>query len=393
MKKDIIYILLMTLSVGGAERHASYIANHLSDLGYDVRIILIADGCVDYQLRDNIKVVDLQNESYPENVLKLSFFQKAKLKFLRRFSKKRFDWYDQKLYVVNHFAKKVEYYLSKQDRIENSLIISFLSQPNISACYSKKKCGYKVIMAEFSSPQDEFEKNAPENKLKERYFKLCDGFIFQTEGQREFYSYLKNINTRIIPNPIEIISVEATGVRSKEIVNFCRLSTAKNIPLLIDAFSRLHKEYPDYKVVIYGEGPEKQNIQNRIKENRLEDNVELRPFAPNVLALICDCAMFVSSSDREGISNSMIEAMAIGLPTICTDCPAGGARMMIRPYENGILTPVGDEEALYKAMKYMIENPDKAERMGKQAMEVREVLRKDKILNMWVQFIEEVLEK
>ncbi len=383
----------MTLSVGGAERHASYIANHLSDLGYDVRIILLADGCVDYQLRDNILVVDLQKEIYPENVLKFSYFQKAKLKILRRFSKERFGWYDQKLYVVNNYAKKVEYYLSKQERIENSLVISFLSQPNISACYGKKKCGYKVIMAEFSSPQDEFAKNAPENKLKKRYFKLCDGFIFQTEGQRAFYSYLKNVNTKIIPNPIEIISVEATGVRSKEIVNFCRLSTAKNIPLLIDAFAKLHKEFPDYKLVIYGEGPEKQNIQNRIKEKRLETNVELRPFASNVLELICDCAMFVSSSDREGLSNSMIEAMAIGMPTICTDCPAGGARMMIRSYENGILTPVGDDEALYKAMKYMIENPDKAEQMGKQAMEVREVLRKEIILNMWVEFIEKVLEK
>ena len=83
MKMDRIYILLMTLSVGGAERHASYIANHLSDLGYDVRIILLADGCVDYQLRDNIKVVDLQKEIYPENVLKLSYFQKAKLKILK----------------------------------------------------------------------------------------------------------------------------------------------------------------------------------------------------------------------------------------------------------------------------------------------------------------------
>lgn len=388
-----IYIVLHSLSIGGAERHATYIANHLSDLGYDVSIILLADGCVDYPLRDNIKVVDLQKEIYPENVLKLSFFQKAKLKVLRRFSKERFDWYDQKLHVVNNFAKKVEYYLSKQERIENSLVISFLSLPNISACYGKKKCGYKVIMAEFSSPQDEFAKNAPENKLKKRYFKLCDGFIFQTEEQRKFYSYLNNINARIIPNPIEIITVKTTGVRSKEIVNFCRLSTAKNIPLLIDAFSRLHKEYPDYKVVIYGEGPEKQNIQNLIKENQLENNVELRPFASNVLELICDCAMFVSSSDREGISNSMIEAMAIGMPTICTDCPAGGARMMIRPYENGILTPVGDVEALYKAMKYMIENPDKAERMGEKAMEIRETLKKEKILNKWVEFVEEVLEK
>ncbi len=393
MKKGKIYILLMTLSVGGAERHASYIANHLSDLGYDVVVILLADGRVDYQLRDNIKVIDLQKEIYPENLLKTSLFQKTKLKFLRCFSKKKFDWYDQKLYVVNNFAKKVEYYLSKQEGIESGLVISFLSQPNISACYGKKKCKYKVIMAEFSSPQDEFTKDAPENKLKHKYFKLCDGFIFQTEEQKAFYSYLKKIDTKIIPNPIEQIDVVTTGKRNKEIVNFCRLSTAKNIPLLIDAFSRLYKEYPDYKLIIYGEGPEKQNIQNQIKENQLETSVELKPFASNVLELICNCAMFVSSSDREGLSNSMIEAMAIGMPTICTDCPAGGARMMIRSYENGILTPVGNVESLYEAMKYMIENPDKAEQMGMQAMEVREILRKEKILDKWVNLIGEVLEK
>lgn len=383
----------MTLSVGGAERHASYIANYLSDLGYSVSIILLSNGCVYYQLRENIKVVDLQKEEYPENILRLSLFQKVKLKFYKCFSGKRFDKYDQKLYVINNYAKKVKYYLSKRDEIENSLVISFLSLPNISACYGKKKCGYKVIMAEFSSPQDEFAKNAPENKLKQRYFKLCDGFIFQTEDQRVFYNYLKNNNTKIIPNPIEWINVEASGDRSKEIVNFCRLSTAKNIPLLVDAFSKLNKEYPDYKLVIYGEGPEKQNIQNRIKEKRLEDKVELRPFASNVLELIRDSAMFVSSSDREGISNSMIEAMAVGMPTICTDCPAGGARMFIRPYDNGILTPVGDVDALYKAMKYMIENPDKAEQMGKKAMEVRKILKKEKILSQWSDFISEIVDK
>ena len=392
MSRKKIYILLLTLSVGGAERHASSIANYLSDLGYDVSILLLSNGFVDYHLNEDIDVVDLSKIEFPDSVLKVNTVQKVRLKFYKTISDEKFKWYDQKMYVLNTFVKKTEYYLSKQKNIENSLVISFLSQPNISACYGKKKCGYKVIMAEFASPKNEFVENAPENKLKQRYFKLCDGFIFQTEEQRDFYHYLKNTKTRIIPNPIEQIDVKSSGNRNKEIVNFCRLSTAKNIPLLVDAFALLHREYPEYKLVIYGEGPEKQNILNCISECNLNESVEIRPFASNVLELVCDCGMFVSSSDREGISNSMIEAMAIGMPTICTDCPAGGARMFIKPYENGILTPVGDAQALYKAMKYMIENPDKAEQMGKNAMEIRETLKKEKILAQWADFINEIIE-
>ena len=100
--------------------------------------------------------------------------------------------------------------------------------------------------------------------------------------------------------------------------------------------------------------------------------------------------MFVTSSDREGISNSMLEAMAIGLPVISTDCPAGGARMFIEPYQNGILVPVRDPEALYNAMKFMIDHPEKAELMSQNAVAIKNTLEKNKILEQWLEFLEDV---
>ena len=68
--------------------------------------------------------------------------------------------------------------------------------------------------------------------------------------------------------------------------------------------------------------------------------------------------MFVSSSDFEGISNSMLEALGMGLPVVVTDCPVGGARMVIKSGENGILVPVGDTQAMYEAMRSVLKDPD-----------------------------------
>ena len=98
--------------------------------------------------------------------------------------------------------------------------------------------------------------------------------------------------------------------------------------------------------------------------------------------------MFVSSSDHEGLSNSMLEAMAIGLPTVCTDCPCGGARMVIEDRENGILTPVGDKDALYRAMCEVIDNDVLRNKISENALRVKESYSLDKILGEWKSIIE-----
>ena len=97
--------------------------------------------------------------------------------------------------------------------------------------------------------------------------------------------------------------------------------------------------------------------------------------------------MFVSSSDFEGMSNSMLEAMALGLPCVCTDCPAGGARAVIKDGENGLLTPVGDSHALYLAMKKVAENPELAAKLSKNSVKIREEQSVDKIIKKWMELI------
>ena len=174
-------------------------------------------------------------------------------------------------------------------------------------------------------------------------------------------------------------------------MNFCRLSPQKNLFMLIDAFYLFHKEYDDYVLTIYGRGELKDKLIKYIDKLGLQNSVFIKDFDLDIHNKIKDCAMFVSSSDFEGISNSMLEALAIGLPTICTDCPAGGAKMYIDSYKNGILVPVRDTNALYKAMKYIVENPEKADNMSKNAVLIKEVLMPNKIYSRWLETIQSLI--
>ena len=107
-------------------------------------------------------------------------------------------------------------------------------------------------------------------------------------------------------------------------------------------------------------------------------------FSSDIHEKMRDAAMFVSSSDYEGISNSMLEALAMGVPTVVTDCPVGGARLMIQDGVNGVLVPVGDADAMYQGMKKVIEDADFAERIAVEAYKVRERYPIEKVSEMWI---------
>ncbi|MDU6786002.1 MAG: glycosyltransferase, partial [Veillonella sp.] len=110
-------------------------------------------------------------------------------------------------------------------------------------------------------------------------------------------------------------------------------------------------------------------------------------FASNILEKVAPCSMFVSSSDFEGISNSMLEALGMGLPVVVTDCPVGGARMVIKSGENGILVPVGDTQAMYEAMRSVLKDPALAAKLSQNAIKVRDEFPLWKIAKRWLEVL------
>lgn len=104
-------------------------------------------------------------------------------------------------------------------------------------------------------------------------------------------------------------------------------------------------------------------------------------------------AMFVLSSDYEGLPNVLIEAMAMGLPVISTDCPSGGPANLIEDGRNGLLVPVGDENALYKAMSSIAESEELASMLGENALKIKEKLDAAVVAERWRNYLGEVAKK
>ena len=237
-----------------------------------------------------------------------------------------------------------------------AVVITFLNSCISLAAICSLFVNNTFVFSERNDPT-KYPTKKIKRKIRDELFKCADVCVFQTSEAKSHFSQKVQRNGVVIPNPINnnLPEINRTN-ESRHIVAFGRLSKQKNFPMLICAFRKLVEMYPDFELDIYGndEG-EKDTLLKLIKELKLENAVHLNGFTNQVFDIFNNCAMYVSTSDYEGISNSMLEALAMGVPSICTDCPVGGAREMIDSGVNGILIPVGDVDALFRAMKKIVE--------------------------------------
>jgi glycosyltransferase involved in cell wall biosynthesis len=276
---------------------------------------------------------------------------------------------------------------------KNAAVISFLYQSIFHTLLSVNKCN-NVIISERADPEQCLNSQTNIAFFREMFPK-ADVMVFQSEGAKECFEKIAKINGKVIYNPVRAdLPQPLTETRNKTVVNFCRLAKQKNIHLLIDAFVLFWEQHKDYSLRIIGgwstDGGQEyiEQVKKHAKDSICPDKILFLPQSLHVHDDVLQDGMFVSSSDYEGMSNSMLEAMAIGLPTICTDCPAGGARAIIIDHENGILTPVGDVQALAAAMVEVADNADLAEKLSENGVKVREQLSTEKIVNQWIELID-----
>lgn len=384
-----------SLATGGAERRLIAIANQFVTCGAQVKIALLDAPKVVFQVDPRVEIVflkqdeknwELEGNTSTVNFIDcqkhhtLSLWERLRLHFLQRFNRKSHAIEDTRFFLRQRYANRIKYFLQKYP---DWTVVSFMSFCNVSTMMALQKLTNQAFFVECTSPEIEFPVGHPMNALKKRYYPRAQGGIYQTEEARDFYIWLQNKKS-VIPNPVSGNYPDRhEGTRRKTVVSFARIEKEKNFPLLLDAFSLLLHDYPEYKLSIYGEGSAKAQLIEYARTLGLSERVTFHPFDVALHDKIKDCAMFVSSSNREGISNSMLEAMAIGLPTICTDCPAGGARMMIQPRHNGLLVPMHDKQALYLAMKKLIEKPELADKLSRNSVKIKEDLAIDKIARQW----------
>ena len=396
MNNNIVFTIKQ-MSGGGAERVISLLSNSFAERGYNTTLIITHQSLKDADLTNiqkNVHTIFLEDEVTRESK-KLKSFLMLKSRFTgkidRTILRKSDDRYLIKKYEVRNYDK-IKWLKNHYAQNSPNSIIAFLNDSVFLSLLSSGK-NDKVIISERNDPRQSLSSKTNLAFFKTMYPK-ADEMVFQSPDAMQWYRENTSVKGRIIFNPIKPgLPKMVIGERKKKIVNFCRISSQKNLHLLVKAFELFTKEYPDYELYIYGDtvgnGAEGyvNDLKEKIKQLNCNDRIYIMPAQRNIDDLVKDYAMFVSSSDFEGMSNSMLEAMAIGLPTICTDCPAGGARAVIKDHENGILVPVNDVKALANAMKEVAGNHALAKKLSVNSTKLLEKLSVDKIVNQWMEII------
>lgn len=344
-------IFIPTLNKGGAERVTVRLANYIVSEGYDCEIITVTE--------------PTENEYLVSEGVRRTSIKKLSILNLRR------------AIIASHADVLL---------IMDTPICLYA----IPACFGLP---IKTVVSERSAP-GQFEGKKLTKILSRFLMRFSDGFVFQTGEVKQYYS--KNLKGRgvVIPNPIQVSELPPPyegGTREKKIVTVGRLKSVKNHKMLIHAFADINDEYPDYSLIIYGEGELRPELENLINSLKMNDRIHLPGNQNNILNIIRSASIFVMTSDYEGMPNALIEAMSVGLPCISTDCPSGGARSLIESGKNGILIPVGDKEALINVIRKLLNNPLWAENLGHKALEIRSLLDMKKIGTRWISYLDNLL--
>lgn len=283
--------------------------------------------------------------------------------------------------------KQVKQLRNEIKRMNPDTVVAFEYHVAIKVVAATLGIRCRLVVSERNDPH-KLDAQLVKRVMRNFAYQHSDILVCQTNDAKAYFSKRIQKKSVVILNPItDKLPEWNLENHNKTIINFCRLEKQKNIPLLLEAFSKVHEKHSDYSLAIYGSGNEEQYIQQLITDMNLSDCVSLAPFVSDIHNIAAQSAMFVSSSDFEGLSNSMLEAMAMGMPVVCTDCPIGGARMVIQNRVNGLLVPIRDKETLANAMIWMIEHPEMINQISCEAEKIKVSLSKHKIIEMWMRII------
>lgn len=362
-----IVFLALTLTRGGAERVIANLCNEALSEKYRVSIITCMNRPVGYELKPGIEHICIEKTS---------------------------DMHYRNL--GERFLKRRKLLKQVLEECKPDVLLCFLPEPNFLALSLKKYFDFPMIISVRNDPVREY-KNPVYKALMRVLYPKADGYVFQTRQAMEYFGFSQHIMEKgcVIPNPLgrEFVDYHriAEAERKKVIVNVGKLSGQKNQSLLIRAFGKIADSHPEYVLHIYGEGDKRTELKELADSLGLQDRVVLCGNVSELHKKTEDAALFVLSSDYEGMPNALMEAMAMGIPCISTDCPCGGPDYLIQNGENGLLVPVNDVDKLAEAMDRLLTDRVLAEQMGKNAVKISKMLDPDVIHGTWEQYIRQYI--
>lgn len=353
-----IALFIASLSRGGSERVAVTLAGYLAKKGYKVSLV------TQYQKENEFPL--------PEGVE-------------RYFSEITEEEKGGRLY--NIFAR-----LAKLRRIWKELdpdvVLSFIGKNNLMAILTTRGLGIPVAAAVRGEPSEEYASSLM-MKAANLLFPLAAAVVLQTEKSKDYFSRRAVKHAVVLKNQLsETFLVPLyEGERKKRIVMVGRIDSNKNHEMGIRAFAALAERYPEYDLLILGEGDKRSELSKLVRDLKLEERIQLPGACSDVRDQIKDAEIFMLTSYSEGVPNTLLEAMAQGLACISTDCPSKGPAQIIKDGENGLLVPVGNVEALTEALGRLLGDTMLREQIANKGLSVRKEYAGETVNREWEDFL------
>lgn len=354
-----------SMGKGGAEHVISILSRYFAQDGYDVVVTTLWRADNEYPLDSRVRRVDVGLTEMEETKGRLA---KAAIRALR--------------------------YRKCIGKEKPDIVISFCAKANFRSAYSLAGMKIPLLISVRNDPKKDYVPHS----LKCRYLsRKAAGCVFQTPDAQQFFDGHLQKKSKVIWNPLEekyLTGSRRDGAqRDKTIVTVGRITKQKNQLLLLRAFSQISSDFSQYRVLIYGEDSgdgTKEQLEAFCGDHQLEDRVFFMGTSSTLEKDISNAGVFVLPSDYEGMPNALTEAMALGIPCIATDCPCGGAAMLINQFD-GILVSVGGDKELADAMRRVLSDSQLADEIGGQAERVREWVHPQIIYDQWKNYVETLI--
>lgn len=357
--------VVSSLGAGGAERNIAELANGFADRGHHVAVLTLSSPQHDhYRIGSNVKRIAL-DQPWPSK----SFWQRL----------------TGNLRLFHSIRRAI-----LADRPD--AVISFIDQSNVRVLAALMGTGIPVIISERNNPRRHILGRFW-NLARRVLYPIADRIVVQTQGIADWASGIVHPECiRIIENSVrQLPPPDAINRRQpRSILAVGRLHHQKGFDLLLRGFAASGLASDNVQLIILGEGPERAALETLVRELRLDHVVNMPGLVSDPETWMARATVFVLPSRYEGFPNVLLEAMAMGCPSIATDCDTG-PRDIIRHDVNGLLIPVDHQQALADALVLMLGDCDLRARLSAEALKVRDSYSKARILQEWEKVIEEVL--
>ena len=245
--------------------------------------------------------------------------------------------------------------------VRPDFVVAFMTEANAVAIWAARGLRLPVVVSERNQP------DRPGlgwlHKLARRLsYPLASAMVVQTEDIASWARARFRIPVHIVPNPVRLETggahPEQNGVRW--LTSIGRLTHQKGYDVLIRSFAALAGKYPDWRLAIYGEGPDRVQLERLRAESGCADRIVLPGLVSDSAEVLRKASLFVLPSRFEGYPNALLEALACGLPVIATSCP-GGTVEILENGRYGMLVPADDGAAMVEALDAMLSSTGRRE--------------------------------